>query len=440
MLRAFKYALDPNAVQTDAFHSHSGGTRYAYNWAVARVRANWEQRRAEASYGIPEADRTPWVSTTAISLNNEFNRVKDEVAPWNRENSSRIYNTAFVNAARAFVNLRSGRARFPRFKSKRDAPSFQMAAGVALVGRRHIRLTRIGDVHTCQSTRRLARLVEAGKAKIKTCTVSRQGERWFIAILAETPDIVAPNRPGDRVVGVDFGISHLATLSTGDHVANPRHLTGDLRELRRAQRVASRRRGPDRRTKTEPSNRWRKANRRVRRIHTRIRNRRAWHLHQVSADLIRRYDTVVIEDLAVRNMLRNRRLSRHISEASWGELRRQLTYKAEWYGARLLVADRWYPSSKTCSLCGAVKTKLALSTRTFTCNCGAVLDRDVNAARNLAALAGLAAAPSDHGATGGLRREQPDGTARKSSPGSPGTQRRLPREERGLVASLNSAP
>ena len=183
---------------------------------------------------------------------------------------------------------------------------------------------------------------------------------------------------------------------------NTRHLDRELRNLRRVQRTCARRRGPNRRTRVEPSNRWRKARARADAIHTRVANLRRNDTHQLTTRLVGDHDVIVIEDLHVAGMLRNRRLARHIADVSWAEIRRQLTYKAERAGARLVVADRWFASSKTCSGCGTAKAKLTLSERTYVCTaCGIVLDRDENAARNLAALA------AD---TGELRREQPDGT------------------------------
>jgi putative transposase len=438
VLKAYLLPLEPTDDQVDQFESHAGGTRYAYNWAIARIYANWDQRAAEASYGIPEAELTPWVSSNSIGLNNAFNAAKDEIAPWNRENSSRIYNTAFVNAARAFTNYRKqrkeGRRRdgrrvgAPRFKSKRGTPSFQFAAGVSLSGRRHVKMPKIGTVRLGRSSRRLARLVEAGKATIKTCTVSRRGSRWFISMLADIVSAPPPPRTRDRVVGVDMGLKVLVALSTGEVVDNPAHYETSLPRLRRAQRTMARRRGPDRRTRTVPSGRWRKASERVAKIAERTGNQRRNTLHQLSARLVREFDTIVVEDLAVRNMLGNHKLARRIAGASWAELRRQLAYKAEWTGATVVVANRWTPSSKACSGCGAVKAKLPLSVRTYRCDCGLVIDRDVNAARNLAALAVKTAATSDHVATGRQGREQPDGTACKPS-------LRLARHEAAQIAT-----
>ncbi|MEU4480243.1 RNA-guided endonuclease TnpB family protein [Micromonospora sp. NPDC023966] len=150
----------------------------------------------------------------------------------------------------------------------------------------------------------------------------------------------------------------------------------------------SRKAGPDRRTGQRPSRRWQRVSARLARAHARVANLRRDSLHKLTTRLTREHGAIVMEDLNVAGMLRNRRLARHIADASFGELRRQLTYKTQWNGGRLVVADRWYPSSRTCSGCGAVKTKLALSERTYTCQtCGLAIDRDLNAALNLAALA-----------------------------------------------------
>jgi putative transposase len=172
---------------------------------------------------------------------------------------------------------------------------------------------------------------------------------------------------GGRVVGVDLGITALATLSSGEVVANSRRLSAGLTGLRRAQRVCARRRGPDRRTRVGPSNRWRKARSRADKIHTRVANLRRDDTHRFTTRLVRRFGTIVIEDLHVAGMLRNRRLARHIADANWAQLRRQLAYKTQRAGVRLVVADRWFASSKTCSGCGTATTKLTLSERTYQC-------------------------------------------------------------------------
>jgi putative transposase len=190
------------------------------------------------------------------------------------------------------------------------------------------------------------------------------------------------------VIGVDLGVKTLAVFSDGrPPVENPRHYDTARRTLRRLSRTVSRRQGPDRRTAARPSNRWRRASDRRNRVHHRITDLRRDGIHKLTTSLAREYGTIVVEDLNVSGMIRNHRLARVISDTGFGEIRRQLTYKTTWNGGRLIVADRWFPSSKTCSGCQAVKPKLPLRVRTFHCeHCGLVLDRDTNAARNLAAL------------------------------------------------------
>jgi transposase len=316
VIQAYRFALDPTPAQEQALRSHCGAQRFAYNWGLARITANLAQREAERSYGIPEHQLTPAASWSAWSLRKEFNQVKDQVAPWWRENSKEAYASGLANLANALGNWKAGRdgvrqgpkAGFPVFKGKRAAQSVRFstgAFGLAEADRRHVRLPRIGLVRTHESTRTLARRIAADRA---------------------------PARPG-ATVGVDVGVAHLAVLSTGQMVPNPRPLEHAQRRLRQLNRQAARRTGPDKHT-----------------------------------------------------------------------------------GQQLIIADRWYPSSKTCSGCGAVKTKLALSERTYRCgSCGLVLDRDLNAARNLAALTGGASSPS-RGAT----VNEPAGNPGKTRPAGTG--------------------
>ena len=405
MIRAYQFALDPTDAQAEAFRSHCGAQRVAYNWCLAQVKANWAQRAAEQTYGLTGDQLTPWINTSAYSLRKAWNAAKAEVAPWWAENSKEAYASGCANLATALGNRKAGRAKMPRFKSKhRSRLTCRFTTGACGLGqdRRHIQLPVIGLVRTHESTRKLARHIEAGSARIRSATLSYQRGRWHVALCVQLPDREHVTRTGDRVVGIDLGITHLAVLSTGEVVPNPRHLHGALRELRRTQRQVSRRRGPDRRTRTAPSSRWRKARARTDRVHARVGNLRRNAIHQLTTRLVGEFDTIVVEDLHVAAMVRNPHLARHIADASWAEIRRQLTYKTERAGGVLIVADRWSASSKTCSGCGTAKAKLMLSERTYVCMvCGLVLDRDHNAALNLAALA------AD---TGELRREQPEGT------------------------------
>ncbi|MFD0855243.1 RNA-guided endonuclease TnpB family protein, partial [Actinomadura adrarensis] len=217
-------------------------------------------------------------------------------------------------------------------------------------------------------------------AEPSTVTVSRDGaDRWFVSILCE--DTIARLAPVETAVGVDAGLASLVTLSSGEKVSNPRHERQDRERLAKAQRALSRKR-------KDSANRA-KARAKVARIHARIADRRRDFLHKLSTRLVRENQTVVIEDLNVRNMTRNHSLARAISDAAWRDLRAMLEYKADWYGRELVVVDRWFPSSKRCGTCGSVSEALPLNVREWTCGCGARHDRDINAARNILA-AGLA--------------------------------------------------
>ncbi|SDJ55204.1 putative transposase [Lentzea albidocapillata subsp. violacea] len=398
VIQAYRFALDPTAGQRAALRSHCGAQRYAFNWGLARIKANLDQRAAEKTYDIPVDHLTASVSWSAYGLRKDWNQAKDEVAPWWGENSKEAYSSGLANLATALTNWQGSRTggrrgppvRFPRFKGKRAGVSCRFttgAFGLTDGDRRHVTLPRIGTVRTCESTRKPARHVECGTARIRSATVSCRSGRWFCSFSVEnTRTDPAPTRPG-TVVGVDLGVTSLAVLSTGEVIANPKHLEVAQRELRRLQRQAARRTGPDTRTGRTPSHRWRRTQARIAVLHARVANARRDGLHKLTTGLVRRFGLIVLEDLNVSGMMRNRRLARHIAGVGMGELRRQAGYKTTWGGGRLVVADRWYPSSKTCSDCGAVKAKLLLRVRVYHCDeCGLVLDRDLNAARNLAAL------------------------------------------------------
>ncbi|MEU8301618.1 IS607 family element RNA-guided endonuclease TnpB [Micromonospora sp. NPDC048909] len=399
-MQAYRYALDLTPRQERAVLAHAGAARVAHNWALARVKAVTDQRAAERTYGVPEELLTPSLSWTLAGLRRAWNVAKHDVAPWWAQVSKEAFNTGLDALARGLKNWadsRSGKRAgrpvgFPRFKSRRrSTPSVRFTTGAIRVeaDRMHVVLPRLGRLKLHESARKLARRVDNGTARIMSATVRRDGGRWHVAFTAEVEraDLVAPARP-ESVVGVDVGIKHLAVLSNGELVDNPRHLVAAQQRLRMLSRALSRKTGPDRRMRRRPSKRWDRAAARLGRAHARLANLRRDGLHKLTTRLSREYGTVVVEDLNVTGMLANRRLARHIADAGFAEIRRQLAYKTTWNGARLLVADRWYPSSKTCSGCGAVKAKLALHEREYTCEaCGLVIDRDRNASLNLAALA-----------------------------------------------------
>jgi IS605 OrfB family transposase len=267
---------------------------------------------------------------------------------------------------------------------------------------------------------------------VQSVTVRFERGRWFVSFTVETEVIRPAPRLPDAVVGVDLGIKTLAVLSTGEEIPNPRHLSGALRKLRRLSRTMSRRQGPDRRTGRQSSNRWRRVSASVGRAQGRVADQRKDGLHKLTTRLAAEFGTVVIEDLHVAGMLRNRRLARHVADASFGEFRRQLEYKAAWHGGLVIVADRWFASSKACSGCGAVKAKLPLSERFYSCaSCGLVLGRDVNAARNLAEYGNRLIAGSGPEIGNGRGADRETGHARQVAvKRQPGTARGSDRDRR----------
>ena len=212
-----------------------------------------------------------------------------------------------------------------------------------------------------------------------TCavTISERAGKFFAAILVDTQDY--SKRAGIDTVGVDFGVTALAALSTGETIPANQKLKSNLRRLRcRSRNLSRKQRGSNRRAKAKLA---------LAKLHKRIANQRMAVLHEVSDQLTRRFDTIVIEDLAVKNMVKNRSLARAITDAGFGSLRRMIEYKANLRGNKIVVAPRFYPSSKTCSACGVIKEALTLAERTFRCDdCGHKCDRDLNAALNLSRL------------------------------------------------------
>ena len=398
-IQAYRFALDLSPGQERDVLAHAGAARVAHNWALAKVKALMDQRAAERSYGVPDEQLTPSLSWSLAGLRKAWNAAKPEVAPWWPEVSKEAFNTGLDALARGLKNWTESRAGkpagrpvgFPRFKSRRrTTPSVRFTTGAVRVepDRMHVVLPRLGRLKLHESARKLARRLDNGTARIMSAMVRRDGGRWHVSFTVEIERAErVPARPGSTV-GVDVGIKHLAVLSTGELIDNPRHLVTAQQRMRSLGRALSRKTSPDRRTGRRASKRWERATARLSREHARVANLRRDGLHKLTTRLATTHGTVVIEDLNVTGMLANRKLARHIADAGFAEIRRQLAYKTAWNGGRLLVADRWYPSSKTCSGCGTVKTKLSLSERTYTCQaCGLVIDRDHNASLNLAALA-----------------------------------------------------
>jgi putative transposase len=381
VIQAYQFALDPTPRTQGSLASHAGAALFAYNWGLELVTTRLDQRKAGQDV------RVPW---TLPDLRWEWNRAKHDVAPWWAENSKEAYNSGLDALARALKNWsdsRSGRRKgrpvgFPRRKKKRRARvacRFTTGQIKVLPDRKHIQLPRIGVIKTHESTRKLARRLEQGTARILAATISRQADRWYVSFTVEVQRAIPGSNGKPSIVGVDVGVRHLAVLSTGQTIVNPRALEGSLRRLRRLNRELARRQSGSKRR--SQSRRW------LARVHARAANVRRDSLHKLTTSLATQHGTVVIEQLNVAGLTRNRRLARAIADTGMAELRRLLGYKAIWYGCRLVVADPFYPSSKTCSACGWVKAKLTLAERTFCCEaCGLKVDRDLNAARNLARL------------------------------------------------------
>ncbi len=386
--RSYVYALDPTTEQANALRSHIGGSRYAYNLLLGLVQDNWDENRAKKEAGI-EVTKEEWVDTGHFGLLYLWAKHRDEAAPWWAENGASTYNDAAQRLSNAFSNFRRGRAKFPHFKSKGQGGSIRFTnQAIRLTDSHHLRISRIGEVKTYESTRKLFHHLKRGTATIRAATVTQRAGKWQVSFAVEVTSQVPITRAPERIIGVDVGLVTLYTGATvdGTHVldvANPRHTVKAQQRLAHAQRIASRRQGP--RKSAAPSNRWKKANARVQKIHTATRNARRNLIHETTTTLAKHYDVIVIEDLNVAGMVKNHSISKHISDAGWGEFARQLEYKTKWYGSTLVKADRYYPSSKTCASCGTVKAKLSLATRTYACDvCGHTVDRDLNAAINLA--------------------------------------------------------
>ena len=294
-----------------------------------------------------------------------------------------------MHLAQVFANFHAGRAKAPKFKSKGRSESFTLAGrSTRLVDSHHVRLSRVGEIKTYESMRKLHRHLDRGMARILSATITERRGQYYLSFTVEmSRDVPAP-RPPERVIGIDLGISNLYTGASpqGEQVlsvANPRNYQRHQAKLAKAQRVASRRQGPG--PGGTPSNRWKRANARVQIIHADITHARKNLIHETTTMLTKNYDRIVVEDLNVKGMLKNHSLAKHISDAAWSEFVRQLEYKAPWYGSTVVRADRFFASTKACSSCGAVKAKLPLEIRTYHCEaCGLTIDRDLNAAVNLA--------------------------------------------------------
>ncbi|MER5907781.1 RNA-guided endonuclease TnpB family protein [Streptomyces mirabilis] len=361
--RAFKYRFCPTDAQAAELSRTFGCVRKVYNMALAARTEAWA-RQERVNYNATSAMLTAWKKTEDLAYLNDVSSVPLQ--------------QALRHLQTAFTHFFGKRAMYPRFKSrKKSRRSAEYTTSAFRFRDGKLTLAKMTEPLDIVWSRPLPEDMAPS-----TVTVSQDSAgRWFVSLLCDDPS-VKPLPATGQAVGVDVGLDHLLTLSTGEKIANPRHERRDRARLAKAQRNLARK------ARGEGANR-RKARLKVAKIHARIADRRRDTLHKRTTRLVRENQTIVIEDLTVRNMVRNHRLARAISDAAWSEFRSMLEYKAQWYGREVIAVDRWFPSSRLCSACNTLQDTMPLNVRTWTCDCGITHDRDVNAANNLLA-AGLA--------------------------------------------------
>ena len=357
--RAYKYRCYPTDAQAAVLARTFGCARFVYNWGV--------RQRTDAYYDRHE--RLGYHETSAA-----LTVLKQQPdTTWLNEVSSVPTQQALRHLDRAFRNFFEGRGKYPAYHKKhgKQAAEYTTSAFKWTADTRTLILAKMEGPLNIRWSR-------AFTGVPSTITVSHDtAGRYFVSFLVEEEIGMLPVLT--TTVGVDVGLKDLAVLSTGEKIANPKHLAKSHKRLKRAQQSLCR--------KVKGSKNRNKARRRVARIHAQIADQRLDGLHKLTTRLIRENQTICVESLAVKNMVRNHSLARAISDAGWGEFVRQLAYKAQWYGRTLVKIDRWYPSSKRCFECGHVLNSLALDVREWTCpECGVCHDRDVNAAKNICAV------------------------------------------------------
>jgi len=365
ILRAFKIELDLNNTQKTACARHAGAARWAYNWGLARKMEAYQK-----------GEKIP----TAIDLHRQLNVLKKCELLWMYAVSKCAPQEALRNLDQAYAHFfrrvkekKAGKkiqTGFPKFKSKKNGLGSFRLTGAIHTYDRAIQLPRLGRLRLKERS-----YLPMNGVHILSATVSERAGRWFVSVQVEKeiPDPQTSYRP---VVGVDLGILALATISDGTRIENPHALKRDLGKIKRLQRVVSRR-------QKGSANR-EKAVRQLARAHLHVANVRKDALHQVTSRLARTKSAVVLEDLNVSGMVQNHHLAQAIADVGFYEFRRQMAYIGQWYGCQIILADRFYPSSKRCSRCGHIQETLDLCTRVYICDhCGLTIDRDLNAAINL---------------------------------------------------------
>lgn len=358
MLLVHKIALKPNNKQATYFKKACGVARFAYNWGLSEWKKQYESGEKPSE----------------ISLRKKLNVIKKDEFPWMQEVTKVAPQQAIKNLGQAFNRFFKHQGKYPQFKKKGIRDSFRADNGPATVGdnavqliNKKINLPRIGWIKLQEELR--------VQGQIKSVTVSKKANRWFAAVSVETNQL-PHERKNHASVGIDLGIKTFVQLSSGQSFEGAKPHTKKLKRLRKLSRSLSR--------KKRGSSNYAKAKNILSRLHAEIANIRSDYLHKTSTDIVLNHARICIEDLNVAGMMKNRKLSRHIMDQSFSEFRRQLEYKSNWYHSELIVADRFFPSSKMCSACYEINNNLTLSDRHWTCDhCGIAHDRDLNAAINL---------------------------------------------------------
>ncbi|MEW6494732.1 MAG: RNA-guided endonuclease TnpB family protein [Cyanobacteriota bacterium] len=361
--RAYKYRFYPTPEQEQLLRRTLGCVRLVYNKALHTRNQGWYERQERIDYKQTSAMLTSWKKQEDLQFLNEVSCVPLQ--------------QGLRNLQKAFANFWAGRAKYPNFKKKRSGGSAEFTRSAFKWKDGQLWLAKCSQPLPIRWSRTLPDGYEPSTVTVK---LDASG-RWFVSLLVDELTIKALPQI-NKAVGIDAGITSLITTSDGQKVSNPKHFKRLRYKLRQAQKALSR--------KVKGSLNREKAKLQVARIHAKIADARTDFLHKLTTRLVRENQTIAVEDLAVKNLLKNHKLAQAIADASWAELVRQLEYKCQWYGRTLVKIDRWFPSSKRCGHCGHVVDQLPLNVREWDCpECGTHHDRDINAANNILA-AGLA--------------------------------------------------
>ncbi|MEO0539197.1 MAG: RNA-guided endonuclease TnpB family protein [Cyanobacteria bacterium P01_A01_bin.123] len=357
--RAYRYRFYPTPEQEGLLRRTLGCARLVYNRALAARTEAWYERQARVGYKETSAMLTRWKREEELSFLNEVSCVPLQ--------------QGLRHLQKAFTNFFAGRAKYPNFKKKRNGGAAEFTKSAFKWRDGELYLAKCSEPLPIRWSRQLPYGTEPSTVTVK---LDPSG-RWFVSVLVEVH--IAPLPKSSNQVGIDLGVTSLIALSDGRKVANPKTFRLKHKRLKKAQKALAK--------KLKGSNNWHKARLRVARIQAEIADARRDFLHKLTTQLVRDNQVIAVEDLAVKNMVKNPKLALSINDASWGELVRQLEYKSQWYGRELVKIDRWFPSSKRCSNCGHIAEKMPLDIRTWECpECGCNHDRDINAALNVLAV------------------------------------------------------